>query len=75
MIYNTYDFDEIKILVIWPKSGSGKWAKKGFSQGPIDGAFFSGNLHTILEVWTKFQLVDIFFPQIMLFSPTIMLVL
>ena len=44
-IYNTYDFDDIKLLVIWPKSAILKMGQKGLSQGPIDGAFFGHSGH------------------------------
>ena len=39
-ICNTYDFDDIKTLVVWPKSAILKMGTKGLPKCPINGAFF-----------------------------------
>ena len=59
-IYNTYNFDDIKILVIWPKSAILKMGQKGLSQGPIDGAFFLVIPDMFLGLCAKFYLYMIF---------------
>ena len=43
-ICNTYDFDDIKIFVVWPKSAILKMGPKGLSQGQINGAFWGSFL-------------------------------